>query len=123
MSSHYFLNLLLTLIDVFTFSFFFFISTKILLGTPRVIVIIIIIILYKTIIIIFAREKITILCTRSNSRRPTIPDLTRYNLNKFSLKRFVEFADVGQLIVEKNMHILHPIIYTSKPSWSSIIYI
>lgn len=46
-----------------------------------------------------------------------IPDLARYNLNnlnKFSLKRFVEFADIRQLIVKekkngKNTRIIHPI--------------
>lgn len=33
----------------------------------------------------------------------------RYNLNKFSLKRFFVFADDSQLIEKKNTRILHPI--------------
>jgi len=40
-----------------------------------------------------------------------IPDLTRYNLNKFSLKRFVEFADIRQLIVKKKNEKI-PVFFT-----------
>jgi len=52
-----------------------------------------------------------------------IPDLLWYNLNKFSLKRFVEIADVRQLIVKKKKKYAYSSPYNiiSKPS--SIIHI
>lgn len=57
---------------------------------------------YK-IIIIFRSQKNNHFMRASNSK---LPDLSQYDLNKFSLKRFVEFAAVdGQLIEMKNKKI------------------